>query len=102
MVDFWKPRLAPSGPTERYKRRLSAFAEQNRVALLGVFRVLSFFCLCLVCPGLVSATSLFGSGVSLLATLIGGLKHLFSSFALGRYAQAYFQPFCFLVRVLAY
>jgi hypothetical protein len=30
---------------------------------------------------------LFGSGVSLLATLIGWLKHLFNSFALGRYAQ---------------
>ena len=40
---------------------------------------------------------LFCSGVSLLATLIGGLKHVFSSFALGRYAQASFQPFCFFV-----
>ena len=29
----------------------------------------------------------FGLGVSLLATLIGGLKHLFSSFALSRYAH---------------
>ena len=52
--------------------------------------------------GLVLVVLLFVLGVSLLATLIGGLKHLFSSFALGRYAQAYFQPFCFLVRVLAY
>ena len=32
----------------------------------------------------------------LLATLIGGLKHVFSYFALRRYAQASFQPFCFL------
>ena len=38
----------------------------------------------------------FISGFSLLATLIGGLKHLFSYFALGRDAQASFQPFCFL------
>jgi hypothetical protein len=37
----------------------------------------------------------FCSGVSLLATLIGGLKRLFSYFALGRYAQTSFQPFCF-------
>jgi len=43
----------------------------------------------------------FVSGISLLATLISGLKHLFSYFALGRDDQAYFQPFCFLVRVLA-
>ena len=34
-----------------------------------------------------SAILLFGSGVSLLATLIGGLKHVFSSFALGWYAH---------------
>ena len=44
----------------------------------------------------------FISGVSLLATLIGGLKRLFSYFALGRDAQACFQPFCFLFRVLAF
>ena len=30
------------------------------------------------------------AGVNLLATLIGGLKHLLSSFALGRNAQAYY------------
>ena len=34
--------------------------------------------------------------------LIGGLKRLFSYFALGREAQACFQPFCFLFRVLAF
>ena len=53
------------------------------------------------CSGVFSAILLFVSVVSLLATLIGGLKHLFSYFALRRDAQAYFQPFCFLVRVLA-
>jgi hypothetical protein len=31
---------------------------------------------------------MIGSGVSLSATLIGGLKHLFSFFAHGWYAQA--------------
>ena len=50
---------------------------------------------------LVLVVLLFVSSVSLLATLIGGLKHLFSYFALGRDAQAYFKPFNFLVRVLA-
>ena len=34
--------------------------------------------------------------------LIVGLKRLFSYFALGREAQACFQPFCFLFRVLAF
>ena len=33
---------------------------------------------------MISAILLFGSGVSLLATLIGGLKHLFSYFASAR------------------
>jgi len=53
------------------------------------------------CSGVFSAILLLVLGVSLLATLIGGLKHLFSYFALGRDAQAYFQQFCFLFRVLA-
>jgi len=36
------------------------------------------------CSGVFSAILLFVSGVSFLATLIGGLKHFFSYFALGR------------------
>ena len=47
------------------------------------------------CSGVFSAILLLVLGVSLLATLIGGLKHLFNYFALVREAQAYFQPFCF-------
>jgi hypothetical protein len=53
------------------------------------------------CSGIFLAILLFILGVSLLATLIGRLKRLFSYFALGQDAQAYFQPFCFLFRVLA-
>ena len=44
---------------------------------------------------MISAILLFGSGVSLLATLIGGLKYLFSSFALSRYAQLGYSEYGF-------
>ena len=50
---------------------------------------------------MISAIFLFGSGVSLLATLIDGLKHLFNSFALSRYAHLGYSEygfFCFLDR----
>ena len=53
------------------------------------------------CSGVFLAILHFISGVSLLATLIGGLKCLFNYFALGRDAQASFQPFCILFWVLA-
>ena len=37
MVEFWKPRLVPSGPAEQVQASFECFPEQNRVALLGIF-----------------------------------------------------------------
>ena len=42
MVELWKPRLVPSGLAEQVQASSECFAERNRVALLGVFRVLAF------------------------------------------------------------
>ena len=116
-MEFWKPRFVPSGFAEQEQASSECFLKQNRVALLGIFEWFVLFeekvhpsecspqascflaqgargsCLKIAlvyASGLASVVLLFVSGVSLLATPIGGLKHLFNSFALGRYAQVYF------------
>ena len=76
MVEFWKPHLAPLGHPSECSPRASCFLAQGAGGS----------CLKIALSGLASVVLLFVSGVSL-ATLIGGLKHLFSSFALGRDAH---------------
>ena len=99
-VQFW---LTSFGFIGGLKRFFSYFALGREAQacfqpFCFLFRVLAFnyphrqaqacfqlFCSRPVRSGIISAILLFVSGVSLLATLIGGLKHLFSSFALDRY-----------------
>ena len=42
MVELWKPLLVPSDLAEQEQASSECFLERNRVALLGVFRVLAF------------------------------------------------------------